>query len=109
MNDNRRDTSAPRLDLRVLNAETGAGIPKVQLDLYQDNRHIASAQSDNEGRAAFAPLSPGTYQVAQASYPKRMTGISAKPVVRLGENGSLHLGSERVDEIRMLNFPLRHK
>jgi hypothetical protein len=96
-----------QLSLRVLNAETGVGIPSVDVELYQNERRVATARSDEEGRAAFAPVNPGVYQVVQTSYPQRMTGISAKPIVKVGENGSLHLGSEPVNEVRMLNFYLR--
>ncbi|MDR1263378.1 MAG: carboxypeptidase regulatory-like domain-containing protein [Oscillospiraceae bacterium] len=103
-----RSSRERRLNLRVLNAETGDGIPAVQVELHQDGRRVAAARSDKEGRAAFAQLKPGAYQVIQASYPKQMTGISAKPVVQVGKDGSLHLGSEPVREIRMLNFHLRH-
>ncbi|GHU67179.1 hypothetical protein FACS1894184_06560 [Clostridia bacterium] len=103
-----RPSREQRLNLRVLNAETGEGIPAVQVELYQNKRRIATARSDNEGRAAFAPLDPGVYQVAQSSYPNKMTGISAKPIVKVDENGSLYLGSEPVDEVRILNFYLRH-
>ncbi|MDR0395909.1 MAG: hypothetical protein LBH66_01240 [Oscillospiraceae bacterium] len=102
-----RSSRGQRLDLRVLDAETGEGIPAVEVELYQNARRVAAARSDEEGRAAFAPIDPGIYQLVQASYPGGMTGISVKPIVIVGENGSLYLGSEPVDEIRILNFHLR--